>query len=388
MAVTPNASALNVQQWDKTLWREYVRDSGFKPYMTGDNNIIVPKRQLVDGGQVINIPFTPKLVGDGVLDANTLRGNEEAISFYNDAVTVRYLRHAVSVTRQDIQFYNFDLRAAARGQIKDWAINRMRADIIGQLLSIRASTGSGANSLYGKITSSSNGPVILAANSAGAVVTINGESVTSASEADKDTWLTANADRVLFGALRSNASSNDHSTSLGNCDTTADTMRVSIVELAKRMAKQANPQIKPLRVDGSGKEFYVMFVPTRAMRDLRNDTTLQNFNVNARPRSVDDNPIFNGGDMLLDNVLIVEIPELPIIYQVGASSADVAPCFLCGQEALGYALGEDFTTIADAFDYEFEQGISSRELRAFKKLHYNGIQHGVVTVYVTASADA
>lgn len=387
MAVTANASALNVQQWDKTLWREYVRDSGFKSYM-GDSNIIIPKRQLVDGGQVINIPFTPKLVGDGVLDANVLRGNEEAITFYNDAVTVRYLRHAVSVTRQDIQFYNFDLRAAARGQIKDWAINRMRQDIIHQLLAIRASTGSGINSFYGKITSSSNGPVITAANSAGAVVTINGESVTSASEADKDTWLTANADRVLFGALRSNASSNDHSTSLGNVDTTADTMRVSIVELAKRMAKQANPQIKPLRVDSSGREFYVMFMPTRAMRDLRNDTTLQNFNVNARPRTVEDNPIFNGGDMLLDNVLCVEIPELPIITAVGASTADVAPCFLCGQEALGYALGEDFNTIADQFDYEFEQGISSRELRAFKKLHYNGIQHGVVTAYVAASADA
>lgn len=376
MATTAVGSAHYVAQWDKMLYREYIRESGFLPYMSGTNNVIVPKRQLVDGGQTINIPFTPKLTGAGQRGAAILRGNEEAMQFHNEQVTVDWIRHAVEVTKRDANFVNFDLRKAGKDQLKDWFVTDMRNRIIDQLLSIRAS-GTGANVLYGTITASSNGPVILAANYV-------------ASETNKDTWLTNNADRVLFGALRSNASSLDHSTSMATVDTTADTARASIVSLAKRMAKQSNPQIRPLRVD-NGNEYYVLFAPTRAFRDFAADAAIVQANREARPREGDammKNPLFTGGELIYDGVIIKEIPELPILFQAGASSADVAPCFLCGQQAIAYALGQDLASTEEVNDYGFRTGLGAEELSGIKKIFFNSIQHGIVTIYVAAAADS
>jgi ribonuclease PH len=48
---------------------------------------------------------------------------------------------------------------------------------------------------------------------------------------------------VVFGAAKSNASSNDHSAALANCDTTADKLTPDAISLMKRMAKQANGSV-------------------------------------------------------------------------------------------------------------------------------------------------
>lgn len=376
MSTTAVGSAHYAQQWDKNLYREYIRESGFASYMQGTNNVIVPKRQLVDGGQTINVPYTPKLTGAGIRGASTLRGNEEAMQFYNEQVTVDYIRHAVEITKRDSSFVMFDLRKAAKDQMKDWFINDMRNRLIDQLLSIRAS-GTGANLLYGTIVIGSNGPAIAAADYV-------------ASEANKDTWLTNNADRVLFGQLRSNASSLDHSTSLGNVDTTNDKMTAAIIQLAHRMAKQSNPQIRPLRTDG-GSEWYVFFLPTRAFRDAQADSTISAANRDARAREGDSfmkNPIFTGGELLYDGVIIKEIPELPVLTAAGNSSADVAPCFFCGQQAIAYALGQDLTSVEEVNDYGFRTGLGAEELSGIKKIFFNSVQNGTVTVYVAAAADS
>ena len=53
----------------------------------------------------------------------------------------------------------------------------------------------------------------------------------TASEAQKDAWLVDNADRVLFGAAKSNNSSNDHSASLANIDNTNDKLTPGAISL-------------------------------------------------------------------------------------------------------------------------------------------------------------
>ena len=152
-----------------------------------------------------------------------------------------------------------------------------------------------------------------------ALGSINGTAYASASEASKDAWLADNADRVLFGAAKSNNSGNDHSASLANCDTSADKLTPDAISLMKRMAKQANPRIRPIRPKTSigGSDGYVMLAPTEMVRDLAANSTFQQANRDAGVRG-DSNKLFTGADYIWDNVYIYEIEDLPSLGAVGA----------------------------------------------------------------------
>ena len=114
-----------------------------------------------------------------------------------------------------------------------------------------------------------------------ALGSINGVAYASASEAQKDAWLVDNADRVLFGATKSNASSNDHSTSLANIDNTTDKLSPAMISLAKRIAQTASPKIRPIKTS-EDEEWFVMFAGPQAFRDggqgrFLNDTHFVHF---------------------------------------------------------------------------------------------------------------
>lgn len=393
MAETTLASAHYVQKWSAETFMEFQRESGFLPYTgEGSNNIIVARKELVGGGQTINIPFFPDLTGDGVAGAAVLEGNEEAASASNEQVAVDFLRHATKFTKRDTSFVNFDVYKASKQLVKNWGKNKVRSRIIDQLFAVRAS-GSGANLYYGKVTSSSTGPVITAANSSGAVVNIDGSSVTTASEANKDTWATNNADRIVAGALLANVGT-DHSTMLATLDTTDDTPRSAILDLARSKAKLSNPRIHPFMVDNDSNEWYIFFCGTRVFRYLEQDPTILQADREARLRdagAVKNNPIFTGGELLYRGVIIKEIPEMPVISGVGASSADVGVGFLVGRSAIAWGVGQDMQTIEDVSDYKFRRGLGIEMLDSYKKIHFGGatgstpVQHGVVTVYMAVA---
>lgn len=389
MTETAIGSAHFVQKYAAATFMEFQRESGFLPVTgEGPNNVIVSRKELVGGGQTINIPFFPDLTADGVSGAAVLEGNEEAASASNEQVTVRFLRHATKFTENDTSFVNFDLYKASKTLIKNWGRNKVRARIIDQFCSVRAS-GTGDNLYYGKVTASSNGPVITAANSSGAVVSIDGASVTTASEANKDTWITNNADRVVAGSLAANVSS-DHSTTLATLDTTDDTPRASIIDLARSKAKLSSPRIHPYMLDGDNNEWYILYCGTRVFRYLEQDPTILQADREARVRdagSLKNNPLFTGGELIYRGVMIKEIPEMPVITGVGAASADVGVSFLVGRSALAWAMGQEMSVIEEDFDYKFRKGLGIKMLDAYKKIHFGGltgttpVQHGVVTVY-------
>lgn len=387
MAETTLNSAHYVAKWAAETFMEFQRESGFLPYTgEGSNNVIVSRKELVNGGQTINIPFFPDLTGDGTAGAGVLEGNEEAATAYNEQVAVDYLRHATKFTERDVSFVNFDILKASKTLVKNWGKNKVRTRIINQLLSVRAS-GTGDNLYYGKITSSSTGPEITAANSAGAVVSIDGESVTTASETNKDTWMTNNAGRIVVGALASNVGT-DHSTALATLDTTDDTPRAAILDLARSKAKLSSPRIHPYMQDGDSNEWYIYFCGTREFRYYEQDPTILQADRESRARdagALKNNPIFTGGELLYRGVMIKEIPEIPVLDAVGSSSADVAVGFLVGRSAVAWALGQEMTVIEEDFDYKFRKGLGIKMLDAYKKIFFNNVQHGCVTVYTAVA---
>lgn len=383
---TTVASTLYDQKWDKKATLEYQRASQFTPFIgKGTNNPIIYRPMEA---QTDNIPFVPDLTGTFVNADARLKGNETAMPSYHEQVTAEWLRKAVEYTKRTVSFTAFDVRASAKDSVVNFYKNAMRTRIIDALLSFRNSTSAGSNSNYGLITAGTNGPEITSANSAGAAITtIEGVSTTSASEATKDGWLTNNVDRALFGSLKSNSSSLDHSTSLGNIDTTDDTPRASQISLLKRMAKLASPRINPFKLGEKGTEWFLYLCGSRGFRDFQADPEIRQADLDARNRGL-DNPVFTGGELLYNGVIIKEVEEMPVITAAGASSADVGVGVLLGNQALAYGVYQEMSSIADTDDYEWARGVGTECCDVFKKIFFNGKQNGVVTHYFAASADA
>jgi hypothetical protein len=115
--------------------------------------------------------------------------------------------------------------------------------------------------------------------------------------------------------------------------------------LMKRRARKASPSIKPLRVE-DGREYFVMFAGSNQFRDLARDSDIINSGLYARAREgrgMDNNPLFQDGDLLWKGVIIREVPEMDslcVITGAGAGGIDVGPVFLCGAQAVGYAIGQ------------------------------------------------
>lgn len=358
MADTVLSTALYVQKWLRQYYQEYVRTSGFLPYMgTGTNSIIQVKRELTDVGKTINIPLITRLKGSGVAGKNTLMGNEEALGNFNHQITVDFLRHAVVIDEVDEKWTEIDLMKAAKDALTTWAADKLRTDTI---------------TAFGSI---------------------NGVPYGTASAAQKNTWTAANEDRVLFGDAVGNYSAT-HATALNNI-TAGMTLNASRLSLMKRMAKTADPHIRPVRVNNSqGREYFVAFTGSMAFRDLKNDSVMQQANREARPRDVESNPIFQDGDLIYDGVIVREIPEIEGFNNTAGSPVRIEPVYFCGAQALGLAWGMEPKTIRDDWDYGKRKGVGTKEVRGLDKLRFETgaggafKNHGMLTAYVAAALDS
>lgn len=356
MANTTTAAANVVTNFLADFFKEFVRENLFFPYMgKGSNNPIVIKQDK----QIVSIPLVAKLEGDGVSGNATLDGNEEILANFAFTLTPTYHRNAVRLSEEEKDKPNIDLMRAAKECLKLWGMEKVKDDIIVEAL--------------GSLTS------------AGTTVTVN--SSTANINTTGDLWIVDNSDRVLYGAAISNLSAGDHSASLANIDTTNDKLTGDVVRLARKIARAADPIVRPIKTS-NGIETYVMFVGVEAMLDLKED--LETLHSNAGDRG-EGNPLFRPGDLVWDNVIIREIPEISTLLAdstfyatAGNSSTKVEPWFLCGAQAVGYGLGERPNLIVDKDkDYKFQPGVAVQLKHDIQKFVYNAKDHGLVSGFVT-----
>lgn len=368
MAETTATSS--VQQWSERVHKEWTRNERFAPYSgTKISSVFQNKTELSSKpGTIINVPLVTRLSNSGVTGDNTLRGNEEALGNYNHALNVDQYRNAVRVGNFEQQKSQIDFLKEAEPMLTSWGMEHVRDLKIAALLSPNL-----------------DGVTAYA----------------SCTEAQKDLWTdgqytSATNARVLFGAAIGNiaqtspagGATNDHSASLLTVDSTTDTLDTGMVSLAKRMAQTADRHIRPIQLKNPNREIYVMFVPSRAFRDLAADATMTAANRDARQRGL-DHPVFEGGNLLWDGVLIVEIPEIATLSNVGDSSTtDVDPCFLCGAQAVGVGWAEKTHAIREKQDYDNLEGHGIAFTYGVEKLMHNSQQNGTVTVYASGVADS
>ncbi len=355
MAETTLPTNNRVIRWERDFYREYIRANRFSKFMGANESAPVQVNENLQRniGEQVNFTLVNRLTGTGVTGVNTLEGNEEQLGLRNFRVTVNRTRHAVLHDKLHEQFSSIDLVEAKRAVLMDWFKENVRDRIITALGSI--STDGSTHTAYA-----------------------------SASESDKDTWASNNSDRIVFGASAFNA---DHSAGLAQCDTTNDTLTAANLQILKDAAKSANPKIRPIRVRDD-EEWYVLFTHTKLFRQLQ--SSLATINQNAWTREEGEgNPLFTGGDLIYDGVIIKEIPEIAGLGAVGASSATVAPAYLVGAQAIAYAVAQRSKMIENERDYGAKVGAGVQMIDAIAKMYFGSgasdtttpKQNGVVTGY-------
>jgi Protein of unknown function (DUF4043) len=380
MALTTIQVNNKVIKFTKQVNREWVRENLFAPYMGEDITAIIRKRmELTSGGEQMNIPLVARL-GATAIGTGALAGNEESIDNYGMRVWIDWARNAIKTNKAEKHKDSTAIFGVARPLLSDWLKELNRDEIIQAFYALPTeSAPAGLGSANGQ--------------------RVNGILFDAATAAQRNTWVVDNADRVVFGALNSNYSAT-FATAMQNLDVAGlDTANAANMRLLKRVARAANPKIRPFKLK-DGKEYFVAFHGSRTFRDLK--TSLDTINSNVRPREGDGmnkNPIFQDGDQLYDGVIHREVPEIdtqaPVFYATaGAAGIQARPVWMCGQSAMAMAYGQMAKpTQLDNTDYQFNQGVGIETAygvaKMFKKtLGGNFKEWGIATGFYAAVADA
>ncbi len=358
MAVTTIQSNNKLIQFARDINREFVRENLFAPYMGDDINSIIRRRfELKNGGEQMNIPLVTKLRGNGKA-TGVLAGAEEVINNYGMRVWIDWLRHAVATTKAEQQKDSADIFGEAKPLLSDFSKERLRDELIQAFMALP----------------SESVPTNLGTDEGQRV---NGILFGDSTAAQKNTWLADNADRVLFGnALSNHFSSTTIATFTSALSVvgTAQKFTATTISMLKRRAELCSPKIRPYKTR-DGYEYYVAFVGSFAFRDARNDTLIAAANKDARSREgrgMDDNPIFQDGDLIWDGVILRKVPEISVAvnsgtldggftgwsaFVSGGVSGRIEPVFLCGQQAAAQAMGQMLRpTFRKEDDYGFITG--------------------------------
>jgi len=312
MTTTP--PEMKKQDWEQSFHEEYIRESGYKSFMgKSPMSVIQVKAENKIPGESLTLSLSSRLTGAGVSGVNNdLVGSEEPLGLFTHKIPVQERIHGVLLSKSEARASAADQRAIVKPLLKDWEIDQTRNDISDAML--------------------------MAQSNKTLVAPLNTLHNAEASVAEKNSWITDNENRVLFGASKSNLVSGDFAASLATVDAAGDKFTGARLSLMKRIAKTTSPHIRPIRIQGKGREYFVAFTDTRAFRDLKED--LRTVNSDARERNVNSNPIFQDGELIYDGVIVCEIPELPVFAGAGASGIDVSPALLCGAQAIAMGWGQ------------------------------------------------
>jgi hypothetical protein len=380
MALTTIQVNNKLIKFTKQVNREWVRENLFAPYMGEDITAIIRKRMdLTSGGEQMNIPLVARLAATAV-GSGALAGNEESIDNYGMRVWVDWARNAIKTNKAEKQKDSAVIFDVARPLLSDWLKELNRDEIIQAFYALPTEAApAGLGSAPGQ--------------------RVNGILFDAATAAQRNTWVTDNADRVVFGQLNSNYSTT-FATATGTLDATNDIVNAANMKFLKRVARAANPKIRPFQLK-DGREYFVAFHGSRTFRDLK--ASLDTINQTTRPREgngFSKNPIFQDGDQMYDGVIHREVPEIdiqaPVYYATAGSggTVPVRPVWLCGQSAMAMAYGQMAKpTQLDNTDYQFNQGVGIETAygiaKMFKRTTGGALKEwGICTGMYAAPADA
>jgi Protein of unknown function (DUF4043) len=128
---------------------------------------------------------------------------------------------------------------------------------------------------------------------------------------------------------------------------------------------------------------YLCLTGSRAFADFKASATYQAAAADAADRGP-GNPLFHAGDLMWENCIIREIPEIGTMANAGAVACQ--PFHVLGGQAVGVAWQQRPTAIKDEYDYGRVKGVGIEMQMGVKKLVINNKAHGQFSGFVACSA--
>ncbi|MDP4024490.1 DUF4043 family protein [Methylobacterium sp. NEAU 140] len=174
-------------------------------------------------------------------------------------IRIDWARHAILLNKKEMRKSAADQLASVRPLLTMWAGSKLRDDIC------RATA-----------------TIYPAGTAPTPIGNVQGIPFMSATASQLNAWLTGNDDRVQFGNGQSTKVAGNFAASLANVDATNDLASVSAFNRVKRIAKQADPHIRPVRVDG-GREYFVTFLPSPLFNEPQQPVVVTSERQERRP---------------------------------------------------------------------------------------------------------
>lgn len=344
---------LAVKHWSRRLFREALKQTYFRKFMSTDSNglVYVKTETQKDAGDRIRVGLRMQLNGDGILSDNTLEGNEEALVTYSDDVYIDQLRHAVrSAGRMSEQRVPFSVREEARVGLTDWWADRFDTAFFNHL----------AGAAY----------------------------QTDLRYAGSNTIVDATSTRIY----RAGGGADDPTVASA---TASNVMKLEYIDYAVEMAKTASPLIRPIRINGG--EHFVMFLHPYQVTDLRTNTSTGQWldiqKAAMQGGMVSKNPIFNGALGMYNNVILHESTRVPYGLSTSSTQHYSRRAIFCGAQALCMAFGQGYGDASmrweeEFFDFKNQLGVAAGCIYGIKKSQFNSVDFGTIVVVTSAVAHA
>lgn len=257
-----------------------------------------------EAGDTIKVDIVLALTGAGLTgdsSGSLLEGNEEALKFRQNSITVDSLQHAVRWTKLVDKTITHNMRVTAKNQLAKWLAGALDDQIFDEL------TG--------------NGIAVLP---------------------DSAIWAAGSAttrDDVLDG------------------DATGRLTLDTLTEL--KAYAQVDRKIEPIKLDEDGNEYFVLVAhPYSIMSLKRDDDKWAQAQREAQVRG-DSNPLFTGAAGIWDGVIIRSSNRVPRSANADSPTVQVADNIFLGAQAMsrGYGSYPDWTE--EFFSYGQEAGIAT-----------------------------
>lgn len=341
-----------VKHWSETTLREALKQTFIYKFLgkRGDKKGIINWFTELEknAGDQIRFDLIRQATNDGIDGDNILEDNEEAMVYHQDSFTINQKRNAHAFGAMSQQRTLHDLYKDARANMADWAA------MIFDSYFFRYACGDTTLSFAG-----------------------------NTGTAPTNTRWSIGGDVTYTGVI---------ATDEGNLGTN-DQMQLADIDIAKEMAHTATPQIKPVMIEG--KEHYVMVVHDYQLTDIRIDaatsafTTWPEIQMNAASRG-DSNILFKTGLGVYNDVILFSSSRI----LTSPNNANVKRAVLMGQQAMAFGLGNAhdnigqsrygkdmlFKWIEQERDYQNRKGIGVGMTFGMKKIVFNSLDNGIITV--------
>ena len=337
---------LSVRRWAKLMLAQYMLDTLFFRFASPDDTSLV---QILDdlqkhAGDNVTYGISQLLSAPGVMDLNTLTGNEEAPLTFGDSLYVHELAHAILLVGPiSDQRILFDRRKTGRNRLADWYAARTDHSAANQLGSYTPQTDTRYTGLQAVIAATRQ------------IIAPNGT--------------TPNSDAATLN--------------------NTGTFTINLIDQAELQAKSLTNGIRPLKV--GGRSFYVMFMHTSQATDMRTNTSVgQWLDIQKAAMTggdIGDNPIFWEALGQYHRTLIHENSRVTnSVANAGTAVANTKRALFCGAQAATMAFGraqtndQKFTWLEELRDFGRQIGIGVSAIWGLKKVVFNAKDFGVVVV--------